>query len=101
MLLLPETLLTDLRIRSHPESNTNIKCHDNVTLSVSATGAKPLYYKWRRNGKDITHPKCSGIDTPTLFISYFSPENQGDYTCIVSDDQEAIESVSAKLMLGK
>ena len=72
-----------------------------MTLSVTAVGAKPPCYKWRRNGQDITHPKYSGIDTPTLTISCFSPEHEGNYTCIVSDGNEVFESAPAKLKLGK
>ena len=72
-----------------------------MTLSVTAVGAKPPCYKWRRNGQDITHPKCSGIDTSTLTISCFSSEHEGNYTCIVSDGKEVLESAPAKLKLGK
>jgi hypothetical protein len=68
---------------------------------VYATGAKPRRYEWKRNGQNITNPKCSGVDTSTLSIDYFSPEHEGDYTCIVSDDEESIESLSAELKLGK
>ena len=70
---------------------------------MTAVGEGPLYYEWKRNGNDITHSKCTGIDTATLFISCFSPEHEGDYTCVVSNHQEAtkLKSEPAKLMLGK
>ena len=92
---------TDIRIKSHPKSDVNIKYHGTVMLSVHATGDKPLRYKWKRNGQDITNPKCSGVDTSALSIVHFSPEHEGDYTCVVSDDEENIESISAELKLGK
>ena len=88
-------------IKKHPESNINVKYHAEVTLSVKAVGEEPLHYRWRRNGSDITHPKCAGIDTPTLTITCFSPEHEGNYICIVFNDKEAVQSGSAKLKLGK
>lgn len=95
--------LSDIQIKKHPQSDMNIKYHGSVTLSVNAAGPgiKPFRYKWKRNGQDITNPKCSGVDTPTLSIDEFSSEHEGDYTCIVSDDEDNIESLSAELKLGK
>ena len=97
-----EFLNLDIQIRNHPDSGVNIKYHENVMLSVHATsaGARSLCYKWERNGEDIAHPKCSGVNTSTLFIEYFSPEHEGEYTCIVSDGEE-FKSTSTKLKLGE
>lgn len=97
-----EILNLDIRIRNHPDSGVNIKYHENVMLSVQATSARArsLWYKWERNGEDITHPKCSGVDTSTLTIEHFSLEHEGEYTCIVHDGKE-FKSTSAKLKLGK
>ena len=96
------TVITDIWIKKQPKSNMNIEYHGVVTLSVCATGTKQLCYKWKRNGQDITNPKCSGVDTCKLSIDHFSPEHEGEYTCIVSDDEENFaQSNSAKLKLGK
>ena len=68
---------------------------------MKAVGEEPLRYRWRRNGSDITHLKCAGIDTPTLTIPCFSPEHEGSYTCIVFNDKDAVKSDPAKLKMGK
>ena len=72
-----------------------------MKLFVDATAAKPLCYMWKRNGKNIASPKCSGVGTCTLTIDSFTPEHEGEYTCIVSDDEKNVKSNSAELKLGK
>ena len=93
---------TDLQIIEHPKSDTHEYCSP-VILSVSAVGSGSLSYQWKKNGEDITRdqPDFSGTDTSNLKISSFMPENQGSYTCIVSDGQTFVESNPAELKLSK
>ena len=67
---------------------------------MSAIGAEPLLYKWKRNGEDITYPECTGINTPILTIHSFSQDHQGNYSCIVSNSQKSVSSGPANLALG-
>ena len=85
---------------SDPQTDTNIKHGEDVTLTVSAIGPRPLSYKWIKDGVDISDAKCIGADTDTLTITSFSSENQGNYSCIVSGDQQSVESKPALLGLG-
>ena len=91
--------LTDLQICKHPESHT---CDYGacVILSVSAIGAGPLQFKWTKNGKDITDPKCTGTNMPILTIHSFSQAHEGNYTCIVSNNHKTLPSEPATLALG-
>ena len=72
-----------------------------MSLSVSAIGAGPLSYKWKRNGVDIVDHDCRGVNEPTLNIGSFILEHEGDYSCEVEHDQMSIRSNIAKLELSK
>ena len=91
---------TDLQIMKQPQSSISCKYHTNAVLSVSAVGYGPLSYVWKKDGKDISCPECTGINTDTLTISYFSHKHQGTYWCIVSDSQKTAKSEPANLTLG-
>ena len=84
----------------HPKS---VACdyHAQVSLSVSAIGAGPLSYKWKRNGVDIVDQDCIGVNESILTIGSFKPEHVGDYSCEVEHDQISIGSNIAKLELSK
>ena len=85
----------------HPQSNMSIRYGERVTLSVSANGAEHLSYKWKKDGEDITDPKCIGTDRPTLTIGEFIRDNQGKYSCVINNSHSSIESEPASLALGK
>ena len=72
-----------------------------MTLHVSAVGSGQLSYQWKKDGRDITDPNCSGINTEDLVINSFSEINQGRYVCIVKSDNRTIQSNPAKLELSK
>ena len=72
-----------------------------MSLSVSAIGAGPLSYKWKRNGVDIVDRNCIGVNEPTLNITSFILEHEGEYSCEVEHNQISIGSNIAKLELSK
>ena len=72
-----------------------------MSLSVSAIGAGPLLYKWKRNGADIVDQDCIGVNESTLTIGSFIPEHEGDYSCEVEHNQMSVRSNIAKLELSK
>ena len=94
-------LYADLRITKQQQRNLSIKHGEHATLCVSAVGSGHLSYKWKKDGEDITDPNCTGIDTHTLNISYFSSKFQGEYICKVKNDHKTIKSNPAKLELSK
>ena len=67
---------------------------------MSAIGAKPLQYQWKKNGSDITDPECTGDNTQILTIDSFSQAHEGHYSCIVSNSLQSVESETAHLTLG-
>ena len=89
----------DLQISEHPKSATYVS-GARVVLSVSAIGSEPVHYKWKKNGEDITDPECTGVNTPTLTIGSFSRHHQGNYYCVVNNEQMFVESDPANLALG-
>ena len=88
-----------LQVTKHPRTRTCVN-GERVDLSVSAIGAEPLRYKWKMNGEDITSPEFSGTNFPTLTIYTFSQTHQGNYTCVVSNNQKSVQSEAANLALG-
>ena len=68
---------------------------------MSATGADHLSYQWKKDGENITNPKCFGTDTPMLSITEFVKEDEGEYSCLIKNSQSSIESEKANLALGK
>ena len=93
------TLQTALQVTKHPRSSTCVD-GESVALSVVAVGAEPLHYKWKKNREDITNPECTGTTSLTLTILSFSQAHVGNYSCIISNNQNSIESEPANLALG-
>ena len=91
----------DLQITKQPQESSIVSYGESVTLHVSAVGSGHLRYKWKRNGLDIFDPNCAGIDTSDVTINSFSEMNQGDYACIVMNDNTSVQSSSAILELSK
>ena len=91
----------DLQITKQPQESSIVSFGESMTLHVSAVGLGHLRYKWKRDGQDIIDSNCAGIDTSDVTINSFSEMNQGDYTCIVMNDNTSIQSNSAKLELSK
>ena len=85
-----------------PQEELIVNCDESVTLRVSAVGSGQLYYKWKKDQQEITdRDHYAGIDTEALTITSFSDKYQGDYLCIVKNDDATIESKHAKVKLSK
>ena len=91
----------DIQISEHPQGNSEIKYGEDVTLSISAVGSGHLSYQWKKDKREITGPKCSGTNGPTLTINEFSTDDQGEYMCVIKDSHKTISSNSANVALGK
>ena len=90
-----------LHITEQPQESSIVSYGESVTLHVSAVGLGHLRYKWKRDGQDIFDPNCAGIDTSDVTINSFSEMYQGDYACIVMNDNTSVQSSFAKLELSK
>ena len=74
-----------------------MKCENNsVIISIEAIGPGELSYTWKKDGTVITsskYPDCTGFDTDTLTISPLTALYEGDYICMISNqDGVSIES---------
>ena len=96
---LHSALLTALHVTRHPQSTACTK-DEGVELSVSAIGAEPLQYQWKKDGAVITDLECTGVTTQILTIHTFSQNHEGNYSCIVSNSLQSVESKTAHLALG-
>ena len=79
-------IIEGMQIEEQPQTWDDDK--ENVRLTVDATGLGTLSYKWLKDGEDINtieYPNCCGIDTPTLTITPFTSEYEGNYSCLVKD----------------
>lgn len=65
----------------HPSSSDNYAGASPVLFVVAQGGFSPLNYTWRLNGEAI-----GAQDSPALFIANGTPEQSGQYDCLVSDD---------------
>ena len=92
----------DLQIIEQPQEQLFATCGESVTLHVSAVGSGQLSYEWKKDQQKITdRDHYDGIDTAALTITSFSDKYQGDYLCIVKNDDATIESKHAKVELSK
>ena len=73
-----------------------------MTLHVSAVGSGQLSYEWKKNQQEITdRDHYTGINTAALTITSFSDKYQGDYLCIVKNNEAVIQSKHAKVELSE
>ena len=70
----------------------------DVHLSVEAIGPGILSYEWEKDGRKIEVDELcgyTGATTPKLHISPLSPEHEGSYICVVSNDFDIMKTNSA------
>ena len=63
---------------------------NGTTINVSASGPGTLSYAWKKDGDIITsenYPHCSGFDSDTLTISPFTILDEGNYSCVISNEE--------------
>ena len=71
---------------------TQAICNDSngATITVSASGPGTISYAWKKDGDIITsekYPQCSGFDSDTLTISPFTVLDEGNYSCVISNEE--------------
>ena len=66
----------------------------SATFSVTATGAGPLSYQWRKNGSNIP-----GATSSSYMINPVAPGNTGSYDCVVTNACGSTTSSAATLSL--
>jgi hypothetical protein len=72
--------------------DTNAYTGAGASFSVTASGATPRTYQWRRNGTPLSDGAqpggsvLSGAATPAVSISGVSAQDVGVYSVVVSDD---------------
>ena len=92
----------DFQIIEQPQEELIVSCGESVTLHVSAVGSGQLSYEWRKDQQKITdRDDYDGIDTAALTITSFSDKYQGDYLCVVKNNDAVVESKHAKVELSK
>jgi alpha-tubulin suppressor-like RCC1 family protein len=80
-----------------PASLTNVACGP-ATFSVTATGAGPLSYQWRKNAVNLVDgANVFGANTPTLSLAYLTPADAGDYTVRITNVVGTVASTVARL----
>ncbi len=65
-----------------------------ATFSVSATGAEPLTYQWRRNGTPIAGATSSTYTTPALTVA---ADNGATYSVLITNGIGSTTSAAATL----
>jgi len=69
---------------------------DHLSLTCKAIGATSYY--WERQDDSIPSG-ATGVYTDTLTIFNLTPENAGNYWCIVSNDSEVDYSNNAEITM--
>jgi len=85
------SITPDIEIVTQPEGLTECE-NENVTFSISANNA--TNYQWKKNGVNI-----SGANSNTYTISGISINDEGDYTCEVTNSCGNITSDIATLVV--
>lgn len=69
-----------------------------ATLSVTVTGAEPLSYQWRKNGRTLFNSdRVSGATASTLAINGFTADDAGRYDVAISNPAGTVISSVAAL----
>ena len=72
-----------------------------ITFMVEATGSD-LTYQWQRNGENlIDDDKYSGTTTATLTVMNVIEEDEGNFTCFVTNVLGNVNSSAAELTVRK
>ena len=92
-----ESVIGPLGILTHPASLTN-NAGTSVRFSVSAVGASPISYQWRKGGMELADGgNISGALTPALSLSNVLKPDEGGYSVVVSNASRSVTSTVATL----
>ncbi len=69
-----------------------------LAMSIEATGAEPLTYRWRRGGLPLDLGQHPSAATPTLTIAGVQASDAGAYDCVVTNACE-VATISANATL--
>jgi hypothetical protein len=95
----PATLRVGLTFDQQPVSVAPSPC-ETAHFFVLASGKGTLSYQWRRNGAPLVNDgRIFGANTLELTITGVHFEDEGTYTCLVSDDCETLLCNPAQLTL--
>ena len=73
----------------------------NVEFSIEATGDN-VQFQWQKDGIDLSDgDKYRGVNTDTLGIIAVEGSDEGDYRCLVENDEGRQFSDEALLSFGK
>lgn len=82
-----------LLITRQPPSQIAV-VNNNVSFQILVAGPGPVFYQWKRNG----HPVEGGTNA-TLLINNAQPEDGGEYSVVMSNVVEVIQSQPANLTI--
>jgi C4-type Zn-finger protein len=82
------------RILSQPKDYSICSGNSNIILSVEASGAQPLFYQWRFNGKDLPDNIGSSIS-----LTNVNQSKAGNYDVVVSNQCGSITSKAARIYM--
>ena len=90
-----------VNIITQPMSRQDVAPGTNVMFAVVANGSNSTY-QWQRNGEDLTdNTKYSGTMTANLTVMNVMEEDEGNFTCVVTDDVDNVTSSAAELTVRK
>ena len=87
--------LVPVSITTQP-ANVTVNITSNATFSVTATGASPLSYQWRKNGVDL-----SGATSASLMFSNVQTNQAGNYTVVITNAYGSLTSSVAVLTVNR
>lgn len=93
-ILIPLNVFAVVSISSEPATTLTVSEGNNITLSVTATGAGDLSYQWKYGTTGIY-----GATTESLTITRFYKENEGFYYVTITDDDGSVDSTGTTVTL--
>jgi hypothetical protein len=91
------TVLLPPSISVQPQGLTVISS-SNAVLSVTASGAAPLSYRWKKGGVNLSNGgRISGATTDTLTITGALTNDNGNYTVFITNSVGTLTSSNATL----
>ena len=85
------TVLVPPTITTQP-ADTSVIAGNSAAFTITATGANPLSYQWRKNGTNI-----AGATAATLTLASVTTADAANYSVVVSNSAGSATSVSAVL----
>ena len=93
--VLPPQLITQHKNQS------DLKPGSTAIFNVTAHGVQPFIYMWFKNGALFDNDKVLVVNESSLVIRNVSIEDEGLYSCLVSNIAGNVTSFSAELTIGK